>query len=86
MRAVARRDGYVDSDVSTSAKYYMRRIVAPPSFTPNGGEAVYDTRQITVTFGSPTNQATDGACTGGFGGGGSALYVQSGFLTKRMTQ
>ena len=79
MRAVARREGYVDSDLSTSGKFYLRRIVAPPSFTPNGGEAVYDIRQIRISFGSPTNQATDGACTGGLGGGGSALYVQTGY-------
>lgn len=60
IRAIAYRSGWVDSPVS-STTFYLKRIVAPPYFTPNQAEAVENTRQIRVSITSSTNQATDGA-------------------------
>jgi hypothetical protein len=59
IRAIAYRSGWVDSPVS-STTFYLKRIVAPPYFTPFQAEAVDNTREIRVSITSSTSQATDG--------------------------
>jgi len=58
LRAIAYRDGWANSDVATSSSYTVKRIVARPDFTPNGGSfanspisvAISSTSGATITY------------------------------------
>ena len=61
VRAVAYRDGWADSDMTSSAAFWLKRIMQPVGFTPDGGQVTEARRQIIVSFGSAASQASDEA-------------------------
>ena len=65
MSAIGTKAGHADSDVVTSARYFVRRIVADPVFSPNGGTHDAHLRSIPVSLSSSTEGASIRYSVGG---------------------
>jgi hypothetical protein len=63
--AIARKAGFADSDVVRSSRYFMRRIVAAPEFSPDGGTHDAHLRSIPVSLSSSTEGASIRYSVGG---------------------
>lgn len=56
IRAISYRDGWSNSDITTSAVYTLKQIVASPTFTPNGG--AFSKSPLSVALASATPGVT----------------------------
>ena len=58
LRAIAYRDGWATSDVTTSVPFTLKRIIQPPYYTPNSLTTASNQRSVSTTLYTTTPTTT----------------------------